>query len=63
MAEFGFAGERVTCADCGAEFVCTPATDYYHRPVTPRPWTAFNGVCEACLLGGRRLIHIDPRSN
>lgn len=59
--------QAVVCSGCGAQYVCTPSSDYYHRPdVEPEERTLENGVCESCLLtkpDGSKIPMVDPRSN
>lgn len=64
---FSAAWKDVKCADCGAEYHCTPGSDYFHRPdVEDADRTLTNGVCESCLLrgagmAGKPLVWLDPK--
>jgi len=48
---------EVTCIDCGAVFVCLPASDYWHCPACFDG--TCNGRCERCHAQHRRLVHAD----
>ncbi len=53
------AWQIVTCADCGNNYTCTPADDYYHRPeISHEERTLENGVCESCLVGDLRVVEL-----
>lgn len=52
MSDFDQRWQQVKCRDCGREFQCTPWDDYYNAT------SAEDGVCERCLIGGRKLVHV-----
>lgn len=44
-----FAYKPVRCDRCGAEYICTPADDFYCVDEGDH-------CCEPCLIGGRPMI-------
>lgn len=50
------AWKPVHCDRCGRDFVCTPWDDFYCA-------AAGDHCCERCLVGGRRVVVIDPETS